>query len=278
MSHLSYSTKDQILALLMRAGGNYISGEEASKSIGLSRAAVNTAVRTLRGEGYAIESVTNRGYRLTVQPDVLTTGTLLADLSPDRMDHVICLRETTSTNSYLMELAQQNAPDGQTVIAEMQTEGRGRTGTHFDSPEGKGIYLSYLIRPGFIEGESAFVKDWRFITERIGISVCDVIRDLCGITPELRENALLINDRKFCGILTQTDMEVESGMIRTLVVGIGINVHQTESELTHTRSMTSLDMTSLDIETGRLNSRPAIVTSLIHSLDRLRMAQICPVR
>ncbi len=57
---MSYSTKDQILALLMRAGGNYISGEETSKHIGLSRAAVNTAVRSLREEGYIIESVTNR--------------------------------------------------------------------------------------------------------------------------------------------------------------------------------------------------------------------------
>ena len=82
---MSYSTKDQILALLMRAGGNYISGEDASKSIGLSRAAVNTAVRGLREEGYVIESVTNRGYRLTDMPDALTTGTLLSVLSQDQI-------------------------------------------------------------------------------------------------------------------------------------------------------------------------------------------------
>ena len=136
---MSYSTKDQILALLMRAGGNYISGEEASRSIGLSRAAVNTAVRSLREEGYIIESVTNRGYRLTEMPDALTTGTLLSALSQERMDHVICLPTVTSTNIHLMELAQQDAPDGQVVIAEMQTNGRGRIGTRFDSPKGKGI-------------------------------------------------------------------------------------------------------------------------------------------
>lgn len=250
----------------MRAGGNYISGEDASRSIGLSRAAVNTAVRSLREEGYVIESVTNRGYRLTDLPDSLTTGTLLSVLSQDRMDRVICLPEVTSTNIYLMELAQQDAPDGQVVIAEMQTSGRGRIGTHFDSPKGKGIYLSYLIRPGIIEGESAFVSDWRTITNRVGESLCRVISDLCGISPELKGNELLIDGRKFCGILTQTDMEVESGMIRALIVGIGINVHQTRTDFTRNSGLTSLD-----IETGRPNSRPAIAASLILSLDKLRI-------
>ena len=263
---MSYSTKDQILALLMRAEGNFISGEEASKSIGLSRAAVNTAVRGLREEGYVIESVTNRGYRLTEMPDVLTTGTLLSALSQERMDHVICLPTVTSTNIHLMELAQQDAPDGQVVIAEMQTGGRGRIGTRFDSPKGKGIYLSYLIRPGVIDGESSFVSEWRTITKRVGQSVCLVISEVCGIIPELKGNELLIDGRKFCGILTQTDMEVESGMIRALIVGIGINVHQTTSDLSQSNGLTSLD-----IETGRPNSRPAIAASLILSLDKLRI-------
>ncbi|MCR5508772.1 MAG: biotin--[acetyl-CoA-carboxylase] ligase [Lachnospiraceae bacterium] len=267
---MSYSTKDQVLALLFRAGGNFISGEDASKSMGLSRAAVSTAVRGLREEGYAIESVTNRGYKLITLPDTITTGTLLAGLSAKRMDRVICLPVTTSTNSCLMELAQKNAPDGQVVIAEMQTEGRARTGKHFSSPKGLGIYLSYLIRPDVAGGESAFVKDWSFITKRIGMTVSDVIKDICGISVKIRENELLVNGRKLCGILTQTDMEVESGMIRSLIAGIGINVHRTEGN-----PGTGDGMTSLDTETGRSNNRPVIACALIDALDDLRTSLSC---
>ena len=259
---MSYSTKDRILALLMRSGDNFISGEEASKMMGISRAAVNTAVQSLRKEGCAIESVTNRGYRLSVRPDMLTIGTLLSGLSPERMESVLCLPVTSSTNSLLMEMAQQDAPDGQVVMAEMQTAGRGRTGTHFSSPGGKGIYLSYLIRPENKEGGSAFVTNWRSITKVTGKTVCLVMEKLCGVSPDIVENSLHINGRKFCGILTQTDMEVESGMIRSLVVGIGIHVHETVSDLRKTDGMTSLD-----IETGRQNSRPEIAASLILSLD-----------
>ena len=262
---MNISTKDNVLALLMRAGGNFISGEEAGKSMNLSRAAVSTAIRGLRDEGYDIESVTNRGYRLSTIPDALCTGTLLSCLTPKRMETVICLTATSSTNSYLMELAQKNAPDGQTVIAEMQTEGRGRTGRKFDSPSGRGIYLSYLIKPDTSRGESALVSDWQSITRRVGMTVCGVIKELCDISPEPDGNELFINKRKLCGILTQTDMEVESGMIRALVVGIGIHVHQTKSDFG-----AKSGMTSLDIETGRHNSRPVLASKLIIALDELR--------
>ena len=262
---MSHSTKDRILALLMEADGNFISGEEAGKKMGLSRAAISTAIRGLREDGYSIESVTNRGYRLSKMPDAINTGTLLAGLSYERAENVICLQVTSSTNSYLMELAQKNAPDGQTVIAEMQTEGRGRTGRKFDSPSGRGIYLSYLIKPDTSRGESALVSDWQSITRRVGMTVCGVIKDLCDISPEPDGNELFINKRKLCGILTQTDMEVESGMIRALVVGIGIHVHQTKSDFG-----AKSGMTSLDIETGRHNSRPVLASKLNIALDELR--------
>lgn len=235
--------------------------------MGISRAAVSTAVRGLRDEGYAIDSVTNRGYRLSVLPDALNNGTLLSGLTPERMDRVICLTSTSSTNSYLMEMAQEDAPDGQVVIAEAQTAGRGRTGKRFASPDGLGIYLSYLIRPDISVGESALVTDWHSITRCVACSVCDVIKDLTNVSPKVSGNGLFVNGKKLCGILTQTDMEMESGMFRALVVGIGINVHQTAEDLAPYS-----EMTSLDLETGITNSRPALTSSLIHALDTLRVS------
>jgi len=263
---MANSTKDKILGLLLRAGGNFISGEDAGKSLGISRSAVSTAVKALRDDGFAIESVTNRGYSLSKLPDNIGKGTLLAGLPPERTDRVLCLPVTGSTNSCLMELAQKDAPDGQVVIAEMQTAGRGRSGKSFASPDGKGIYLSYLIRPDSGGGESPFLNDWDFITGAVGRTVSSVLKKLCGISPEISENELLVNNRKLCGILTQTDMEIESGMFRALVTGIGINVHQEKTELDHKDNMTSLD-----IETSRRNKRPEITAALILALDELRL-------
>ncbi|MBQ9550038.1 MAG: biotin--[Lachnospiraceae bacterium] len=267
---MSISTKDKILALLFRAGGNFISGEDAGKSLGISRSAVSTAVKGLRDEGFAIEAVTNRGYRLTKLPDAITAGTLLSGLSPERMENLTCLKVTESTNSSLMELAQKNAPDGRVVISEMQTAGRGRSGKSFASPEGQGIYLSYLIRPDTAAGESAMISDWGFITAAVGRTVSLVLKELYGISPEIKENELLVNKRKLCGILTQTDMEVESGMFRALVAGIGINVHQRDRE-----PDPKLRMTSIDMETSKRSSRPALAAALILALDELRRSLRC---
>ena len=265
---VSYATKDRTLALLIQAGNAYVSGEAMSVWLGVSRTAVNAAVRSLRGDGYVIDSVTNRGYRLLDTPDGLTAGELLAELGESRMERVVCISEIDSTTKHLMEIAEKNAPDGQVVLADKQTAGRGRVGKSFASPGGQGIYLSYLIRPQTSLGESAFVSDWLTVTGRTAVAVLEAIEEVCGITPQIKwVNDLFLNGRKICGILTQTDLEVESGAVRALIIGIGVNVHERTDDFPEELRTIA---TSIDQETGKRNSRPALAAAIIRRLDALR--------
>ena len=140
------TTKDRVLALLIRSDGA-LSGEAIGDSLGISRAAVNGAIQSLRGEGYEIASATRRGYRLENAPDRLTAGEVFSFLDEARMERVVCLENVDSTNRYLAQLALEGAPDGQVVMADSQTAGRGRLSRAFHSPAGLGVYYSYLIRP-----------------------------------------------------------------------------------------------------------------------------------
>ena len=218
------STKDIVVSRLISSSG-YISGQTLSDELGLSRAAVNTAVKSLRAEGYVIESVTNRGYRLTSIPDLLTAGQLTAYLPDGRADKVTILEETTSTNKVLKELAFDGAPEGSVVISDCQTQGRGRLGRSFSSPAGKGIYMSYLMRPAVTPDSVSTVTCWA------AVATARAIESVCGITPDIKwVNDLLINNMKIVGILTEMSIESETGTISSIVIGIGINVNESPSD------------------------------------------------
>ena len=127
-------TKDAVLAIL-RKENDYISGEHISRLLGVSRAAVNTAVKALRAEGYEISSSTNKGYHLDAVPNSISAQELAAYLDEARMQTVECLASVDSTNNRLRELALAGAPNGQVVLANEQTQGKGRRGRAFASPQ-----------------------------------------------------------------------------------------------------------------------------------------------
>ena len=145
--------KRDLAAELLRELGQdrtqYHSGEELSARLGVSRTAVWKAACRLREQGYAIESVTRLGYRLTALPDGMTKELLEQYLPQGRGETVICYEETDSTNTRGMQLALEGAPTGTVVLADRQTHGNGRLGRSFASPAGQGVYLSYLLRPDF---------------------------------------------------------------------------------------------------------------------------------
>ena len=125
-------TKDAVLAIL-RKENDYISGEHISRLLGVSRAAVNTAVKALRADGYEISSSTNKGYHLDAVPNSISAQELAAYLDEARMQTVECLASVDSTNNRLRELALAGAPNGQVVLANEQTQGKGRRGRAFAS-------------------------------------------------------------------------------------------------------------------------------------------------
>lgn len=256
------STKDYVISKLI-SSDDYISGESLSLDLGISRAAINTAVKSLRQDGYDIESVTNRGYRLNNHPDLLTKGEVLAHLSEERMSTITVLSEVDSTNKLLKEMAYNGAPEGSVVVSDCQTAGRGRLGRSFSSPKSKGIYLSYLLRPTTSPEIISKITCWA------AVAVKNAINRVCNISPSIKwVNDLLINDKKICGILTELTIESEIGSINSVVIGIGINVnHDTSDFPEEIRDIAS--SIRKEMNQDKLINRAQLTATLIDELDKL---------
>ena len=159
-------SKQKILSLLNQSEG-YLSGAEMSRQLGISRAAISKAVESLRQEGYEIDAVTNRGYKLLSSPDRLTEGEILPYLSVRHVArHLEVFATIDSTNNYLKRES-GNLPDGATAVADQQTGGRGRLGRSFASPEGKGIYYSVLLRPDLPPAEAVNLTAYVAVSNQV---------------------------------------------------------------------------------------------------------------
>ena len=255
-------SREKVLTLLREQEG-YLSGEELSRELGLSRAAVWKAVEALRKDGYAIEARTGLGYRLTAAPDALTEREVRRFLGQSGIlgRELHCLDTIDSTNSYAKRIAMTGAPEGTVVIANDQTAGRGRMGRQFQSPRDKGIYLSVLLRP---EMEPQRLMP---VTAMAGVAVCDAVEKVCGVRPGLKwPNDPVIGNRKLCGILTEMSLEGETGRVQYLVLGIGINVGQEAEDFSPDVAAIA---TSLSAYLGRPVSRPELAAALICELEKL---------
>ncbi|HRT82928.1 MAG TPA: HTH domain-containing protein, partial [Oscillospiraceae bacterium] len=139
--------KEKIISLLKNTA-DYISGEELSRKLGISRAAVWKNIQELRRQGYQIKAATNVGYRLAAVPDRLLASEIQAGLETNMIGRTILCHETVgSTMEEAFRLANSRAAEGTVVCAEGQTKGRGRMGRSWVSPKGKGIYFSVILRP-----------------------------------------------------------------------------------------------------------------------------------
>ena len=255
-------SREKVLSLL-RAQEGYLSGEELSRELGLSRAAVWKAVETLRREGYEIEARTGLGYRLCAAPNALTEREVRRFLGDTMLlgRELHCLDTIDSTNTYAKKLALSGAADGTVVIANNQTAGRGRMGRSFQSPRDKGIYLSVLLRPALTPDKLMPV------TAMAGVAVCNAVEQVCGVRPGLKwPNDPVIGNRKLCGILTEVSLEGETGRVQYLVLGIGINVSHTQEDFSPDVAQIA---TSLEVYLGRSVSRHELAAALIREIERL---------
>ena len=245
-------SRQEVLALLREQEGAFVSGEEISHRLGLSRAAIWKAVDALRREGYTVEARTGRGYRLLDAPDVLTEPEIRRFLGETvRVGRtLVCLAEVDSTNLRARQLAAEGAADGTVVVADRQTAGRGRLGRSFQSPGGQGIYLTALLRPDLPPERLSPV------TAMAGVAVCRAVERLCGVSPGLKwPNDPVLDGKKLCGILTELSLEGETARVQELVLGIGINVSQRPEDFTpEVREIA----TSLVQALGHAVSRPAL--------------------
>ena len=256
-------SRETVLALLRSGEGAFLSGEELSRRLGLSRAAVWKAVEALRREGYGIEARTGLGYRLATVPDAMTEAEIRSFLGETAVvgRELRCFAELDSTNVYAKKIALSGAADGTVVTADFQTAGRGRMDRSFQSPRGKGVDLTALLRPGLTPDRLLPV------TALAGVTVCDAVEELCGVRPGLKwPNDPILGGKKLCGILTELSVEGETGRVQYLVLGIGVNVlHRAEDFSPEVAEMA----TSLFMALGHPVSRPALAAAVIRALDRL---------
>ena len=219
------SVKERLLPLLQTCSGNFLSGEDAAKLLGVSRNALWKAVSALKKEGYNIEAVTNRGYRLKDSGDILSPAEIEKNLTTLKGKLDIEVKETvTSTNALLKEKAALGAPEGTVLIALSQTAGRGRFTRKFFSPADSGIYMSILLRPR-IPAESATL-----ITTAAAVAVAEAAEKISGRKTGIKwVNDVLIDGKKICGILTEASLNIESGELDYAIPGIGLNIYEPEN-------------------------------------------------
>lgn len=254
-------SQQRVREALQAAGGAYLSGQELSRDLGITRAAVWKAVEVLRRQGYDIEARTGRGYRLVGAPDILSREAVERHLTRPRENFQV-LPETDSTNSACRRLALEGAPDGTVVLADCQTAGRGRRGRSFQSPAGKGLFFSILWRP------DCAPEQLLPLTALSAGAVCRAIRRLCGAQAQIKwPNDLVLSGRKLAGILTEMALEGESGHVSHVVVGIGINVHQRLSDFDGEVAQIA---TSLDLALGGSVCRAQLAAALLEEMDLLR--------
>ncbi|MBQ9562259.1 MAG: biotin--[Lachnospiraceae bacterium] len=215
--------KEKLLSLLYESGDGYASGNWIAKELGMTRAAVWKMIRQLEAEGYEIDAVTNRGYRLGRTNDMVNVPCLCRYLAEEA--EVFCpeaFEVIDSTNTYLKARAAE-LPAWHAVVAGEQTAGRGRSGRSFYSPSGSGVYLSVLRKPRVPAEEASR------ITTAAAVAACRAIEECTDEKPSIKwVNDIFVRGRKVCGILTEASVDLESGSLDWAVMGIGFNVYEPE--------------------------------------------------
>lgn len=214
------STKERVLRMLTEE--SMVSGEQLGEELGISRNAIWKAVTQLRQDGYEIEAVTNRGYRLASAPDLLTEEGIRKYLTTERFGREMELHDTLdSTNLRAKALASAGAPHGFLVAADSQTAGRGRLGRAFYSPKHSGVYMSLILRPECAPEKATM------ITTLTAVAAARAVEKLSGADVKIKwVNDLYIGSRKICGILSEAGFGMEAGQLEYVVVGIGVNVRK----------------------------------------------------
>ncbi|MBN2452476.1 MAG: biotin--[acetyl-CoA-carboxylase] ligase [Lentisphaeria bacterium] len=245
----------------LREAEGFVSGEDLSRELAVSRMTVSNAVGCLRELGYGIESVPHRGYRLhsiTDRPLAWEVQPLLRTSALGRAwvyDH-----EMASTNRVAFELAAAGAPHGLVVTADCQAQGKGRLGRSWHSPAGRNLYVSVVLRPRL---PAARVPQVSLVT------ALAVRRVLAAAHPGLAfgvkwPNDVWVGQRKIAGILCEMDAELDR--VRHIVVGLGLNVNWRADEMP---AELAASATSLLAETGAVTPRPPLLAALLNAFEEV---------
>lgn len=247
--------KTEVLKILKEADG-YLSGQEICEQFHVSRTAVWKVIKQLEAEGYQIEAVRNKGYRLITAGDILSQAELESSIRTRwAAAKVLYFNETDSTNTEAKKAAEQGAPHGTLAVADHQTAGKGRRGRSWSSPPGTGIFMTLLTRPDLHPSGASM------LTLVAALAVAEAVGQVCGHKAEIKwPNDIVINGKKICGILTEMSTELEH--IYYVVTGMGINANMDEFP-DEIRDVA----TSLVIETGQKVNRSRLIGAVMEAFE-----------
>ena len=245
--------KEKILEYLNKEH-EYISGDQISKHLGISRQGLWKHIQELKDSGYDIVAVPHLGYRLESSPDRLFPFEISRQLNTKFIAEKIHYFEyLDSTMNLAMQLGMKLAPNGTLVLAESQTKGRGRLGRSWFSPKYKGIYLSLILRPQIGPAVSPV------LTLLAAVSICEAVKKVLDLDVQIKwPNDVFINNKKFTGILTEMNAEVDK--INFVVIGIGLNVNNEKKSLIS-------QATSLKEQYGQIVNRVALLQELLRRIE-----------
>ena len=213
--------KDKVLEIL-KENKEYISGEKISNILVVSRTAVWKNINSLKEDGYEIDSVSRKGYKLISSPDLLSYQEIEPYLNTKFIGRNIQYFDTIDSTNKKVKTIAETSSDGTVVISEEQTLGRGRLGRNWSSPKGKSLLISVLIKPNIdpskvsnitLVGAVALVKALEYF-------------DIEGLIKW--PNDIIINGKKIAGILTELSAEINQ--VNYVVMGIGVNLYTNEEE------------------------------------------------
>lgn len=250
--------KTKILNLL-RNSGEYISGQELCDRLGVSRTAVWKAVNQLKEDGYKIEAVRNKGYKLKESPDVLNENELKNGMHTVWAgQNLYYFEKTGSTNNDAKRFAEEGAPHGTLVVADYQENGKGRRGRMWQAPAGVNVYFTLVLRPSLLPEKASM------LTLVMAYSVAKAINRQTGLDAGIKwPNDIVVGKKKVCGILTEMSLQMEEKTIQHVVIGVGININQREfpEEIKETAG-------SLLLAGGKTVSRAGVVQKVMGEFEK----------
>jgi BirA family biotin operon repressor/biotin-[acetyl-CoA-carboxylase] ligase len=245
--------QDKILDLL-RKKQDYVSGEEISHHLKISRQALWKHIHQLKEAGYSIVAVPHLGYKLVSVPDRLFACEIAPKLHTRFIGKKIYyFDETGSTMDIATDLGLKGAAEGTLVITEAQSKGRGRMGRTWSSPKYKGIYASLILKPKISPQNCAI------LTLLSAVSICEAIKEITGLEAKIKwPNDILLANKKLGGILTELTAETDE--VRFVVIGIGINVNNNKNSLL-------VHATSLKEQKGQNINRTELLQAILRKIE-----------
>ncbi len=238
--------KEVLEALL--SSQDWISGGDLANKLHLSRNTIWRNIKKLQSKGYAIETTTGKGYRLTKPNDEIDSDEIKIFLNhPDKYE-IHCFQEVDSTNTDLKQAAREGAKAGTVFVANAQNAGKGRLGRNFFSPYGTGVYFSLLLRPinhQHLSQQSPALA---------AVSLAKALDRLIDAETQIKwVNDLYLKEKKIVGILSEGEIDFESQEIKYIVIGIGVNVYPPTDDFPKDIKNRAGSITSNTIQNGLRN-------------------------